>query len=138
MTTRFTRALPVALLVALGLTVPTPASAAAATATAPAAATSAATSCSGGAVTVHYGDALEFGPYWASARCTDINMRVIGGTAAYVNACVKFAKYGTCNRWTKGGRSWTTIATDVLDGSKFTVPAGVPLEGDDAVMQIAF
>ena len=131
MTTRFARAFPVALLVALGLTVPTPASASAATA-------SAATSCYGGAVTVHYGDALEFGPYWATARCDDINLRVIGGTADYVNACVKFAKYGTCNRCTKVGRSWTTIATDVLDGSKFTVPVGVPLEGDDAVMQIAF
>ncbi|MFE7170403.1 hypothetical protein [Streptomyces sp. NPDC057616] len=134
MTTRFARAFPVALLVALGLTVPTPASASPHSP----ATTAAATTCYGGAVTVHYGDALEFGPYWASARCTDINMRVIGGTAEYVNACVKFAKYGTCNRWTKVGRSWTTIATDVLDGSKFTVPAGVPLEGDDAVMQIAF
>ncbi|SEF07395.1 GH25 family lysozyme [Streptomyces sp. Ag109_O5-10] len=98
----------------------------------------AATTCYGGAVTVRYGDVLDFGPYWTTSRCTDINMRVTGGTADYVNACVKFAKTGTCNRWTKVGRSWTTIATDVLDGTKFTVPNGVPLEGDDAVMQIAF
>lgn len=129
MTTRFARASLVALLIALGFTAPAPASAAPA-------ATS--TTCYGGAVTVRYGDALEFGPYWTSARCHDINLRVIGGTADYVNACVKFAKYGTCNHWTRVGRSWTTIATDVLDGSKFTVPVGVPLEGDDAVMQLAF
>jgi hypothetical protein len=131
MTIRFARALPVVLLTALGLTAPTTASASAAPA-------AAATSCYGGAVTVHYGDALEFGPYWTTSRCDDINMRVVGGTADHVNACVKFTKYGTCNRWTRVGRSWTTIATDVLDDSKFTVPAGVPLEGDDAVMQIAY
>ncbi|TQJ92144.1 hypothetical protein [Streptomyces sp. SLBN-31] len=131
MTTRFTRALPVALLLCLGFTAPATGSASAAPATA-------ATTCYGGAVTVRYGDAVEFGPYWTTSRCTDINMRVIGGTADYVNACVKFAKYGTCNHWTRVGRGWTTIATDVLNDSKFTVPAGVPLEGDDAVMQIAF
>ncbi|MEV7322604.1 hypothetical protein [Streptomyces sp. NPDC093970] len=133
MTTRLVRASLVALLVTLGLTAP--ASATAAT-TAPAA--TAATSCYGGAVTVRYGDVLDFGPYWTTSRCTDINMRVTGGTAEYVNACVKFAKTGVCNRWTKVGRGWTTIATDVLDGTKFTVPNGVPLEGDDAVVQIAF
>ncbi|MGW7420150.1 hypothetical protein ACWGJB_08805 [Streptomyces sp. NPDC054813] len=132
MTTRFARASLVALLVTLGLTAPAPAASAAATATATA------TSCYGGAVTVRYGDVLDFGPYWTTSRCIDINMRVTGGTADYVNACVKFAKTGVCNRWTKVGRSWTTIATDVLDGTKFTVPNGVPLEGDDAVMQIAF
>jgi hypothetical protein len=113
-------------LLAIGFAAPAPASAAAAT------------SCYGGAVTVHYGDALEFGPYWSSDRCDDINMRVIGGTADYVIACVKFAKYGTCNRWTNVGRSWQTIATDVLDGSKFTVPLGIPLEGDSATVQIAY
>jgi hypothetical protein len=134
MTVRFARASLVALLVALGFTAPAPASASAP----PTAAASASTTCYGGAVTVRYGDALEFGPYRTTTRCDDINMRVIGGTADYVNACVKFAKTGTCNRWTKVGRSWTTIATDVLDGSRFTVPVGVPLEGDDAVMQIAF
>jgi hypothetical protein len=132
MTVRFARASLIALLLALAFTAPAPASA-----SAPSTA-SAATTCYGGAVTVRYGDALEFGPYWSTTRCNDINMRVIGGTADYVNACVKFAKTGTCNRWTKVGRSWTTIATDVLDGSRFTVPVGVPLEGDDAVLQIAF
>jgi lysozyme len=56
-----------------------------------------------------------------------------------VNACVKFARTGVCNRWTrvsKGG--WQTIATDVLDGTSFTVPLGVPLEGDSATVLIAF
>ncbi|MGW1208795.1 GH25 family lysozyme [Streptomyces sp. NPDC002499] len=100
--------------------------------------TTAATSCYGGAVTVRYGNVLDFGPYVTTSRCIDINMRVISGTADYLNVCVKFAKTGTCNHWTKVGRSWTTIATDVLDGTKFTVPNGVPLEGDDAVAQIAF
>jgi len=131
-TTRFARASLVALLVTLGLTAPAHASASAASAS------SAATTCYGGAVTVRYGDVVDFGPYWTTSRCQDVNMRVISGTADYVDACVKFAKTGTCNRWTKVGRSWTTIATDVLDGTKFTVPNGIPLEGDDAVVQIAF
>ncbi|KND41723.1 hypothetical protein [Streptomyces stelliscabiei] len=126
MTLRFARAFLVVLLVALGFTVPAPASAAAAT------------SCYGGAVTVRYGNALEFGPYRTTSRCQDINLRVTGGTADHVNACVKFAHSGTCNRVTRVGRGWTTIATDVLDGSRCTVVAGVPLEGDDAVLQIAF
>ncbi|WP_425246325.1 hypothetical protein [Streptomyces sp. NEAU-NA10] len=133
--TRFARASLVALLVTLAFTAPTPASASTATA---ATAAAAATTCYGGAVTVRYGDVVDFGPYWTTSRCHDINMRVISGTADYVWACVKFARYGTCNGWTKVGRSWTTIATDVLDGSKFTVPNGIPLEGDDAVVQIAF
>ncbi|MFE9605091.1 hypothetical protein [Streptomyces hokutonensis] len=120
----------VALLVTLGFTVPAPASAATATA--------AATSCYGGAVTVHYGDVLDFGPYWTTSRCNDINMRVVGGDAEYVVACVKFAKTGVCNRWTRVGRTWTTVATDVLDGTKFTVPNGVDLEGSSATIQIAF
>ncbi|GLZ29086.1 hypothetical protein Lesp02_12760 [Lentzea sp. NBRC 105346] len=51
---------------------------------------------------------------------------------------MKFAKTGKCNHWTRVGREWTVIASDVLDGTKFTVPNGVPLEGDDATVQIAF
>ncbi|MFJ1811425.1 MULTISPECIES: hypothetical protein [unclassified Streptomyces] len=125
---RFARALLVALLVALGFAVPAPASAAAATAT----------SCYGGAVTVHYGDVRDFGPYRTTSRCTDINMRVTGGDADYVVACVKFERTGVCNRWTEVRRSWTTIATDVLDGTRFTVPNGVDLEGSSATIQIAF
>lgn len=127
MTARFARASLVALLVTLGFTVPAPASAA-----------TTATSCYGGAVTVHYGEVRDFGPYVTTSRCTDINMRMTGGDADFGWACVQFTKVGACNYWTKIGRNWTTIATDVLNDSKFTVPAGVPLEGDDAVMQIAF
>ncbi|MEV0904197.1 hypothetical protein [Streptomyces hokutonensis] len=130
MTARFARASLVALLVTLGFTVPAPASAATATA--------AATSCYGGAATVHYGDVLDFGPYWTTSRCSDINMRVVGGDAEYVVACVKFAKTGVCNRSTRVGWTWTTVATDVLDGTKFTVPNGVDLEGSSATIQIAF
>ncbi|MDV9174653.1 hypothetical protein R6V09_31645 [Streptomyces sp. W16] len=130
MTARFARASLVALLVTLGFTVPAPASAAGATA--------AATSCYGGAVTVHYGDVLDFGPYRTTSRCNDINMRVVGGDAEYIVACVKFEKTGVCNRWTRVGWSWTTVATDVLDGTKFTVPNGVDLEGSSATIQIAF
>ncbi|MET7453490.1 hypothetical protein ABZT03_16680 [Streptomyces sp. NPDC005574] len=129
MTTRFARASLVALFVTLGLAAPAPLSASAATA---------ATSCYGGAVTVHYGDVLDFGPYRTTSRCTDINMRMTGGDAEYVVACVKFEKTGVCNHWTRVGRSWTTIATDVLDGTRFTVPNGVDLEGSSATLQIAF
>ncbi|MGW3340918.1 hypothetical protein ACWDCL_25965 [Streptomyces sp. NPDC001009] len=121
-----------ALLAALAVTVPTTASAA------PAPAPATATSCYGGAVTVNYGDALEFGPYTTTSRCTDINLRMVGGDAEFVWACVKFTRVGDCNYWTKVGRSWKTIATDVLDGSKFTVPLGVDLEGSSARVQIAF
>ncbi|MEU1187591.1 hypothetical protein [Streptomyces sp. NPDC005859] len=123
---RFTRASLVALLVALGFTVPAPASAAAAT------------SCYGGAVTVHYGEVRDFGPYVTTSRCTDINMRMTGGDAEFGWACVQFARAGACNYWTKIGRSWTTIATDVLNGTRFTVPNGVDLEGSSATFQIAF
>ncbi|MFF7964288.1 hypothetical protein ACFZC3_02810 [Streptomyces sp. NPDC007903] len=121
-----------ALLAALAVSVPATASAA------PANATSAATSCYGGAVTVSYGDAVEFGPYTTTSRCADINLRMVSGDAEFVWACVKFTRVGECNYWTKVGRSWKTIATDVKDGSKFTVPLGVDLEGSSARVQIAF
>ncbi|MFF9374741.1 hypothetical protein ACF1BB_09405 [Streptomyces griseoluteus] len=119
-----------ALLAALAVSVPATASAAPAS--------SADTSCYGGAVTVNYGDAVEFGPYTTTSRCADINLRMVGGDAEFVWACVKFTRVGECNYWTKVGRSWKTIATDVKDGSKFTVPLGVDLEGSSARVQIAF
>ncbi|MFD4786793.1 hypothetical protein ACFWN1_06900 [Streptomyces sp. NPDC058459] len=119
-----------ALLAALAVSVPTTASAAPAS--------TAATSCYGGAVTVDYGDAAEFGPYTTTSRCSDINLRMISGDSEFVWACVKFTRVGECNYWTKVGRSWKTIATDVKNGSKFTVPLGVDLEGASARVQIAF
>ncbi|MFG2814795.1 hypothetical protein [Streptomyces sp. NPDC048410] len=121
-----------ALLAALAVSAPATASAA------PANASSADTSCYGGAVTVNYGDAVEFGPYTTTSRCADINLRMVSGDAEFVWACVKFTRVGECNYWTKVGRSWKTIATDVKDGSKFTVPLGVDLEGSSARVQIAF
>ncbi|MFF0381480.1 hypothetical protein [Streptomyces sp. NPDC004286] len=121
-----------ALLAALAVSAPATASAA------PTNASSAATSCYGGAVTVNYGDAVEFGPYTTTSRCADINLRMVSGDAEFVWACVKFTRVGECNYWTKVGRSWKTIATDVKDGSKFTVPLGVDLEGSSARVQIAF
>ncbi|WP_432189044.1 hypothetical protein [Streptomyces sp. Tue6028] len=124
----FTHPAAAALLAALAVTVPTTASAAPAPAT----------SCYGGAVTVYTGDSLEFGPYTSSSRCNDINARIVGGDAGSVNACVKFVRHGRCNYWTGVGRSWTTIATDVKDGSTFTVPLGVDLEGATAHVQIAY
>ncbi|MFB7245115.1 hypothetical protein CW362_08285 [Streptomyces populi] len=132
MTARFARASLVALLVALGFTAPAPASAA------PAAA--AATSCYGGAVTVRYGEVRDFGPYVTTSRCKDINMRMTGGDADFGWACVHFqgTRADACNYWTKIGRSWTTIATDVLNGTRFTVLNGVDLEGSSATFQIAF
>ncbi|MEU6816940.1 hypothetical protein [Streptomyces sp. NPDC046860] len=119
-----------ALLAALAVSVPTTASAAPAPV--------AAATCYGGAVTVNYGDAAEFGPYTTTSRCADINLRMTGGDAEFVWACVKFVRVGACNYWTKVGRSWKTIATDVKDGSAFTVPLGVDLEGSSARVQIAF
>lgn len=127
-----TRPAPAALLTLLAVLV---------TGTAPASAApagTAATSCYGGAVTVSTDDSLEFGPYTSSTRCEDINVRIVSGDADSVNACVKFVRYGTCNHWTTIGRSWKTIATDVLDGSRFTVPLGVDLEGATARVQIAY
>ncbi|MFB7776779.1 hypothetical protein [Streptomyces bauhiniae] len=121
-----------ALLAALAVSAPATASAA------PANTSAAATSCYGGAVTVSYGDAVEFGPYTTTSRCTDINLRMVSGDAEFVWACVKFVRVGECNYWTKVGRSWKTIATDVKDGSKFTMPLGVDLEGASARVQIAF
>ncbi|MFJ3660811.1 hypothetical protein ACIPPM_10105 [Streptomyces sp. NPDC090119] len=121
-----------ALLAALAVSAPATASAA------PANASATATSCYGGAVTVSYGDAVEFGPYTTTSRCADINLRMVSGDAEFVWACVKFTRVGECNYWTKVGRSWKTIATDVKDGSKFTVPLGVDLEGSSARVQIAF
>ncbi|MFD8299003.1 hypothetical protein ACWEVM_12305 [Streptomyces bauhiniae] len=121
-----------ALLAALAVSAPATATAA------PANTSAAATSCYGGAVTVSYGDAVEFGPYTTTSRCADINLRMVGGDAEFVWACVKFTRVGECNYWTKAGRSWKTIATDVKDGSKFTVPLGVDLEGSSARVQIAF
>ncbi|MEW2165242.1 hypothetical protein AB0912_19955 [Streptomyces sp. NPDC007084] len=128
----FVRPAAAALLALLGVLGPATAPASAAPARA------AATSCYGGAITVSTDDALEFGPYTASSRCKDINIRIVGGDAGSVNACVKFVRYGTCNYWTNVGRSWKTIATDVLDGSRFTVPLGVDLEGNTARVQIAY
>ncbi|MEU1199162.1 hypothetical protein ABZ446_23470 [Streptomyces sp. NPDC005813] len=124
----FTHPAVAALFAALAVTVPTTAYAAPAPAT----------SCYGGAVTVHTDDSLEFGPYTSSSRCNDINVRIVGGDADSVNACVKFVRYGRCNYWTGVGRSWKTIATDVKDGSTFTVPLGVDLEGATAHVQIAY
>ncbi|MET9409245.1 hypothetical protein ABZX90_26310 [Streptomyces sp. NPDC002935] len=132
MANTFARPAAAALLVALAVTVPAPAHASAAPAT------TAATSCYGGAVTVSTDDSLEFGPYTSSARCNDINVRIVGGDADSVNACVKFVRYGQCNYWTNVGWGWKTIATDVLDGSRFTVPLGVDLEGATARVQIAY
>ncbi|MFG3048610.1 hypothetical protein ACGFZR_27245 [Streptomyces sp. NPDC048241] len=125
-------AVAAALLTALAVSAPATASAA------PANTSATATSCYGGAVTVSYGDAVEFGPYTTTSRCADINLRMVSGDAEFVWACVKFTRVGECNYWTKVGRSWKTIATDVKDGSKFTVPLGVDLEGSSARVQIAF
>ncbi|WP_405555967.1 hypothetical protein [Streptomyces sp. NBC_01171] len=121
-----------ALLAALAVSAPATASAA------PVNTSSTVTSCYGGAVTVSYGDAVEFGPYTTTSRCADINLRMVSGDAEFVWACVKFTRVGECNYWTKVGRSWKTIATDVKDGSTFTVPLGVDLEGSSARVQIAF
>ena len=93
---------------------------------------SAATSCYGGAVNLQWETVYQSttGPYTTTSRCVDINLR---STTAYgVQACVIFLKNNpneNCNYITHVGSSWKTIATDVLDGTKFKV--WVEAEGND-------
>jgi hypothetical protein len=84
---------------------------------------SAAVSCYGGAVNWSYrGGGQEIGPYTASSRCVDINLRTTGN---YVVACVVFIDHTTeCNRggtYQVVGPEWTEIATDVRNGTRFKV-----------------
>ncbi|GGQ75768.1 hypothetical protein [Couchioplanes azureus] len=98
-----------------------------AVALAPAAPAAAATSCYGGQVSVTYtaGSARQnFGPYTASDRCNDVNVRVPGGDH-FVFACVVFVDHTEkCNRndtFQGVGKDWVAVATDVRNGTRFKV-----------------
>lgn len=84
---------------------------------------SAAVTCYGGAVNWTYsGGTKELGPYTASSRCIDINLKT---NSNYVVACVVFIdRTNLCNRndtMQVVGPQWTAIATDVLNGTRFKV-----------------
>jgi hypothetical protein len=96
-----------------------------------------AVSCYGGAVNVSWVEYAEFGEYITTSRCRDINMRTTNGKYAW--ACVVFVRHTRdCNYATRVGPSWTTIATDVRDGTRFIVPALSEVKNDYVTAQIAF
>ncbi|MEV1286521.1 hypothetical protein [Micromonospora sp. NPDC049679] len=86
-------------------------------------AASAATTCYGGAVNWTYnGGTKDIGPYRASPRCRDINLKTNGGQ---VVACVVFIDHtNNCNTHPEPdifGATWAEVATDVIDGTRFVV-----------------
>lgn len=90
----------------------------------------AATSCYGGAVNENFninnGFPKDYGPFYTTSRCNDINMRLTTDIAGvYLDACVVFVKYtNQCNHggaYVTQGPPWGTVATDVKDGTKFVV-----------------
>ncbi|MFI5494371.1 hypothetical protein [Actinoplanes sp. NPDC051859] len=104
-----------------------------AVALAPASPAAAATSCYGGQKTVTYtaGTARqEFGPYTASSRCNDVNVRLL--QSGQIMACVVFIDHTTkCNRNDTVqfvGEGWKAVATDVRDGTRFKVRLFDPSE----------
>ncbi|MEV1286520.1 hypothetical protein [Micromonospora sp. NPDC049679] len=86
-------------------------------------AASAAPTCYGEADNWTYnGGIKEIGPYTASTRCNDINLRTNGN---YIVACVVFVDHtNLCNRdnsYQNVGPAWAAIATDVRNGTRFKV-----------------
>lgn len=89
----------------------------------PASATAAVT-CYGGAVPWTYpgSGVVERGPYTASTRCQDINLRTDVGM---IFACVVFIDHtDDCNRgnvYQDVGAYWKVIASDVRNGTRFKI-----------------
>ncbi len=88
-------------------------------------AANAATSCYGGAITVNVSAAYQkTGPYTTTSRCNDINLKITKVTNWRV-ATVCWYNYGTCSNngyWFEPGQTgWVVIASDVKDGTKFTI-----------------
>ena len=89
----------------------------------------AATSCYGGAVYLNrtINGAYDFGPYYTSSRCNDINLRFSNiPDEMAVDVC--WTKYNYCRAsyygYTvvePGDTSWHVLATNVADGTEFTV-----------------
>jgi len=108
----------------------------------------AATSCYGGAISLHYDyhvGPVDYGPYTTTSRCNDINMRLLtdGPNGVFLYACVVFVDHtNACNHGdTYGvfGPPWDTVATDVKDGTHFKLRVG-PYDTDaqHVDFQIAF
>lgn len=81
--------------------------------------------CYGGAIRTVFqvgGWGGDAGPFYASTRCRDINVR--NDSVYGTQACVIFVnKTSGCNYWTylpaKSG--WFVVASNVIDGTKFKV-----------------
>lgn len=57
-----------------------------------------------------------------TTRCLDINMRKSTLVTWWAAACVIFVDHTPdCNYWTDLSSSWRTVATDVLDNTRFRV-----------------
>ncbi|MEU1605453.1 hypothetical protein [Micromonospora matsumotoense] len=84
-----------------------------------------AATCYGGAVRSYFqagGWGGDAGPYKASARCKDINVK--NSSAFGTEACVVFIdKTNSCNYLTylPAKSDWITVATNVRDGANFKV-----------------
>lgn len=93
-----------------------------------------AATCFGGAKAIKY-DGIGIYPgtsgrYTTTSRCRDINMKVARGS---VSACVIFIDHTqNCNRWTRVGTGWVTIATTVKDGTHFRVG----IQGNDSQLDM--
>ncbi|MEU8152465.1 hypothetical protein AB0B94_02215 [Micromonospora sp. NPDC048986] len=113
---------------------------------APAPSSAAAASCYGGAVgwkTGAFGLSSQatFGPYYASSRCVDVNLRVTSAPEADVySACVRFGSAtASCNYQTiVAGGSWRVIATNVKDGTKLYVSIFNGNGGSPVTGQVAY
>jgi hypothetical protein len=67
-------------------------------------------------------DSSDLGPYTTTSQCSDINLKSTNSTG--YTACVIFIRHtSSCNYITNipAGGQWVNIATDVLDGTRFTV-----------------
>jgi hypothetical protein len=108
----------------------------AAPATAAPAAVTPAVTCLGGAippVSYHAADFPTFGPYTTTSRCDDINMHTTNGS--WTQVCVVFVDHtSSCNYTTTVGPSWTTIATDVKDGTHFKVRVVGAIENNPSIV----
>lgn len=84
-----------------------------------------AATCYGGAVRSYFqagGWGGDAGPYKASARCKDVNVK--NSSAFGTEACVVFIdKTNSCNYLTylPAKSDWITVATNVRDGANFKV-----------------
>ena len=96
-------------------------------------------------LTYHYqSTAKSYGTYTTSSRCGDINLRLITDVpGVYLNACVVFVDHTTkCNNddtYFTYGPDWSTVATDVKDGTHFVVRIGAyDRDAQNVTFQLAY